>query len=73
MMNIKEYFYYLKSNKEEQDRLSVILFLIGIIPVFVYMYLKMSKYDIITPDMNYYISEINHSLYQSGLLKNMRI
>jgi hypothetical protein len=73
MMNIKEYFYYLKSNKEEQDRLSVILFLIGIIPVFIYIYFKMSAYQVITPNMEYYLSEINHSLYQSGLLKNMRI
>jgi hypothetical protein len=72
-MNIKEYFYYLKSNKEEQDRLSVILFLIGIIPVFIYIYFKMSAYQVITPNMEYYLSEINHSLYQSGLLKNMRI
>jgi len=72
-MNIKEYFYYLKTNKEEQDKLSVILFFIGIIPVFIYIYFKMSAYQVITPNMEYYLSEINHSLYQSGLLKNMRI
>jgi len=72
-MNIKEYFYYLKTNKEEQDKLSVILFFIGIIPVFIYIYFKMSAYQFITPNMEYYLSEINHSLYQSGLLKNMRI
>lgn len=72
-MNIKEYFCYLKTNKEEQDKLSVILFFIGIIPVFIYIYFKMSAYQVITPNMEYYLSEINHSLYQSGLLKNMRI
>jgi hypothetical protein len=72
-MNIKEYFCYLKTNKEEQDRLSVILFFIGIIPIFIYIYFKMSAYQVITPNMEYYLSEINHSLYQSGLLKNMRI
>ena len=72
-MNIKEYFCYLKTNQEEQDRLSVILFFIGIIPVFIYIYFKMSAYQVITPNMEYYLSEINRSLYQSGLLKNMRI
>jgi hypothetical protein len=72
-MQIKEYLFYLKSNQEEQNRLSVILFFIGLIPVFIYIYFKMSAYQLITPNMEYYLSEINRSLYQSGLLKNMRI
>lgn len=72
-MQIKEYLFYLKNNRDEQDRLSVILFFIGIIPVFIYIYFKMSTYQVITPNMEYYLSEINRSLYQSGLLKNMRI
>jgi hypothetical protein len=72
-MNIKEYFCYLKTNKEEQDKLSVILFFISLIPLFIYIYFKMSAYQLITPNMEYYLSEINRSLYQSGLLKNMRI
>jgi hypothetical protein len=72
-MNIKEYFCYLKTNKEEQDKLSVILFFISLIPLFIYIYFKMSAYQLITPNMEYYLSEINRSLYQSGLLKNMGI
>ena len=59
--------------EEEKEKIVFIICSLLLIPVFIYIYFKMSTYQFITPNMEYYLSEINHSLYQSGLLKNMRV